>query len=186
MNAENEPATETQSGGGRSFTIALLIVGIVAILMAAFLGGRSNSSRITGPTAAPEIRVAGWLNGPGPTAEELRGQVIVLDAWAYWCGPCRATAPELVKLHDQYRDRGVLFLGLTGEGDEVRDRNLRFLEDTKITWPNGYGAVETLTELKADFIPQRWVIDRNYQLIWNESSSEPIEAAIDRALAQTP
>jgi thiol-disulfide isomerase/thioredoxin len=186
MNAENEPAPVTQSGGGRSFTIVLLIVGIAAILMAAFLGGRSNSSRITEPSPAPEIRVEGWLNGPGPTAEELRGQVIVLDAWAFWCGPCRASAPELVKLHEKYRDRGVLFLGLTAERDNVRDRNVRFLEDTKITWPNGYGAVETLMELRADYIPQRWVIDRNYQLIWDESSSESIDGAIDRALAQTP
>jgi hypothetical protein len=40
--------------------------------------------------------------------------------------------------------------------------------------------------LKADFIPQVWVIDRKYNLIWNVNSSEPIESAIDRALAQKP
>ncbi len=176
---ETEPSLQHRppSNGGKIFSAVLLVVVAVAFAFAFTIRPVSK---------APEIRAAGWLNGPGPTPEELHGKVLVVDAWAFWCGPCRASAPELVKLHERYRERGVVFLGLTSEGADQDAENRRFLADTKITWPNGFGAVGTLIKLKADFIPQVWVIDRKYNLIWNVNSSEPIESAIDRALAQKP
>ena len=180
MEAETGLVDGPRTTTGKPFLIVLLIVAVSAMALSLLIRGPSPVRK------APELQVEGWLNGPGPTAEELHGKVIVLDAWAFWCMPCRAQAPELVTLHRKYRDRGVVFLGLTIEGFEANAQNQRFLKDTKITWPNGYGAEKMFQELKADTIPQRWVIDRKYNLIWTESSNEPIEAAIDRALAETP
>lgn len=180
MNDEFEagavPQPAPRRSGGRLFSLLLILVATLAFAFA---------FSIRTPSVAPEIRAEGWLNGPGPTPESLHGRVIVLDAWAHWCGPCRAAAPELVKLHDRYADHGVVFLGLTGEGAEQDAANRKFLAATKITWPNGYGAVGTLSKLNANSIPRVWVIDRNYKIIWHSlTSSEPIEQAIDRALAQ--
>ncbi len=176
---ETEPGLQDRppSNGGKIFSAVLLVVVAVAFAFAFTIRPVSK---------APEIRADGWLNGPAPTPEELHGKVLVVDAWAFWCGPCRAAAPELVKLHERYRDRGVMFIGLTSERSDRDPENRHFLAETKITWPNGYGAVETLIKLKADSIPQVWVIDRKYNLIWNINSSEPIESAIERALAQKP
>ena len=80
----------------------------------------------------------------------------------------------------------MVFIGLTSEGIEADQQNRSFLEQTKITWPNGYGAMKTLSDLKAETIPQRWVIDRKYNLVWNENSAQSIEEAIDLALAEKP
>ena len=171
--------------GGKSFAIALAIVVSLAAVLTILICQTVEVDQFSTGTPAPKIQAAGWLNGPGPTPEELHGKVIVVDAWAFWCGPCRREAPELVKLYEKYKDR-VVFIGLTSEGIEADVLNREFLKQTKITWPNGYGAVQTLTELKAEFIPQRWVIDRKYNLVWNENSPESIEAAIDSALAAKP
>jgi len=182
VNERTETYAQPQAGprgSGKWFSFALVLVVLATLAMTAML-----RQKTTVPIPAPPIVVAGWLNGPGPTADELRGKVIVLDAWAYWCGPCRASAPELVKLYERYRDQGVVFLGLTAGGEDVDDRNRDFLNDTNITWPNGYGATDTLVALDNESIPERWVIDRNNNIIWFETSNEPIEAAIDRALAQ--
>lgn len=176
---------DTPTGSGR-FNIVLLVVAVAAIMFAIII--RSSSQPVVlAPVPAPEIHVEGWLNGPGPTMEEMKGKVIVVDAWAYWCRPCMAKAPELVALHEHYKGQDVLFLGLTAERQNVDAKSRKFLTDAKITWPNGFGAARTLTSLNNDYIPQAWVFDRKYNLIWDEArSTEPIEAAINRALAEKP
>ena len=176
---------ETRTVDGRRFLVFLVVVSAATIAFSLYF--QRSLRPPTAPSAAtgrqaPPIKVEGWLNGPGPSAEELRGKVIVLDAWAFWCVPCRALAPELVALHKTYSARGVVFLGITSEGSDALAQSQRFLSDTGISWPNGYGALETLEQLRAEFIPQRWVIDGRNNIVWNEESREPIEAAIDRAL----
>ena len=184
-----DTVSEKSPAPGRSLLAVILLVGLAAIAFTltfrqALKPNHTPSELLSKP--APTIKAEGWLNGPGPTEDELRGKVIVLDAWAYWCGPCRAAAPELIALERKYRDRGVVFLGLTSEGEGELANSRRFIEATGITWPNGYGAVETLQALNAEFIPQMWVVNRGNRIVWDVSSNEPIEAAIDRALAETP
>jgi len=185
MNIESNSAGPTNGSGTKSFGFVLVIVAVAAAVLAMIIRGPVARTSLQGQPAPP-IEAAGWLNGPGPTPEELHGKVIVLDAWAYWCGPCIAKAPELVALHEKYREQGVVFLGLTIEGEDVDPYNRRFLDVTRITWPNGYGAVKTLEALQADTIPRCWVIDRKYNVIWTESSREKISTAIERALAESP
>lgn len=129
---------------------------------------------------APEIRAEGWINGPGPTSQELAGKIVVLDIWAYWCGPCRAAAPELIALYHKYKDRGVVFLGLTEEDSTTLEQSRKFVEVTKLTWPQGYGARETIEELEVHWIPQLFVIGPDGRIAWDLSSREPIEQVLDR------
>ena len=171
--------------GGKSFAIALAIVVSLAAILTILIRQTIEVDQLSTKIPAPKIQAAGWLNGPGPSEEDLHGKVIVVDAWAFWCSPCRRAAPELVQLYEKYKDR-VVFIGLTSEGIEADQQNRSFLEQTKITWPNGYGAMKTLSDLKAETIPQRWVIDRKYNLVWNENSAQSIEEAIDLALAEKP
>ena len=45
--------------------------------------------------------------------EKNRGKVIYVDFWASWCGPCRAQEPHLVRLYQEYKDRGFGILGIS-------------------------------------------------------------------------
>jgi thiol-disulfide isomerase/thioredoxin len=117
----------------------------------------------------PELVVEGWLNGPSPTPAEWNGKVRVIESWEYWCRPCQAIAPHMVDLHRRYRDRGVVFIGLTSEGAEHLELSRKFLEHGKITWPNGYGADPTLAHFLPDSssIPNMWVVDKQGKVAWN-------------------
>lgn len=134
-------------------------------------------------TPMPPIKAMGWLNGPEPKPGELKGKVLVIDAWASWCGPCRREAPEMVHLHEKYHDQGVEFIGLTNETSESLSDMEAFLKDTGITWKNGYGAEETLAALGAEFVPMVWVVDRQRRIVWNRASSLTLEEGIRQALA---
>src|SRR5580765_3863807 len=66
--------------------------------------------------AAPPLDLAGWLNveaGKEPKLEALKGSVVMLEFWGTWCGPCVRAMPEVQKLHDRYRDRGLVVLAIS-------------------------------------------------------------------------
>jgi thiol-disulfide isomerase/thioredoxin len=58
------------------------------------------------------------LDGAPLPLDSLKGSVLVLDFWASWCAPCRASFPFLDALQERYRGRGVRVVGLTLEDNE--------------------------------------------------------------------
>ena len=75
------------------------------------------------------------------------------------------------------------FLGLTVDPPEERDSILRFLADTNIPWPNGYGAGATMEALGVQFLPTVLVVDRKGMIVWQSDSPGTLDQAIERALA---
>lgn len=62
---------------------------------------------------APELRdIKGWKNGGPITLSQLRGKVVLLDFWHYQCGSCILDMPKLMELHDRYKDRGLVVIGV--------------------------------------------------------------------------
>ena len=53
------------------------------------------------------------MHGAAVRLADYQGKVIVLNFWATWCGPCQTEIPELVKTYAEYKDRGVVVLGVS-------------------------------------------------------------------------
>ena len=169
----------------RSFTKVALLALAASLVLTVLLkpggrGGAHYSGYLPPGQSMPDLRAAGWLNGEAPPPESLKGKVVVLDAWATWCGPCRAAMPDVVALHKRYGDR-VVFIGLTTEGPEEAENIQNVLDSYDAKWLNGYGANDVLTELGADYIPAYWVIDTDGNIVWN-SNSGTMEEGIELAL----
>jgi peroxiredoxin len=60
------------------------------------------------------------MDGPNLRLQEQRGQVVMVNFWATWCGPCRQEMPHLNRLYEQYRGSGFVLLGVNIDEDPAR------------------------------------------------------------------
>ena len=81
---------------------------------------------------APELQqIKAWKNGGPTTLKNLRGKWVVLDFWGYWCGPCVASMPELMKLHDEFGDKGLVVIAVHDDSVDSIEELDKNLENTK-------------------------------------------------------
>ena len=172
------------AGLTKTLVIAILISLALYVVLVPVVPRRGREVKLIEGVSAPPIVADGWLNGRAPTEDELRGKVVVIEAWATWCGPCIQIMPDIKRIHRAYADRDdVLFMGLTREPEQLLPRIKEVLGWAEITWLNGYGADQTLGELNDEFIPRAYVISRTGHLVWRGHPLDGLESAIDQALA---
>lgn len=178
----------TPSKAVRDFTVIVLVLAGISGVLMWWLGDATsiahNPNALPTGASAPAIQAAGWVNGPAPQPGDFAGKVVVIEAWATWCGPCRQRAPELAKIAEKYRARPVVFVGLTTDDAQMLPKIQQFLDEAGITFLNGYGAFDTLTALGAEYIPSAWVIGSQGKIVWNDNSPDDLESGIETALAQ--
>lgn len=74
------------------------------------------------------------LDGRRVTAESLRGQVVLVNFWATWCGPCRVEMPLLQAMHERHARRGFTLLGLSVDRTSAADV-AAFLGERDVSYP---------------------------------------------------
>ncbi len=86
--------------------------------------------------AAPELRsIKGWKNGQPIKLADLKGKVVLVDFWGYWCGVCNTEMPELMKLHDEFKDKGLVILAVHDDSAEsIADMDQKLAEVRKKLW----------------------------------------------------
>jgi peroxiredoxin len=62
-----------------------------------------------------------------------KGKYVLIDFWASWCGPCRQENPNVVKLYNDYKDKGFEIVGISLDAD--KNSWVKAIADDKITWP---------------------------------------------------
>ena len=73
------------------------------------------------------------MNGGSVKLADYKGKVLLVNFWATWCPPCKAELPGLIQLYDQYKDKGLVVLGISGDDDAETLR--AFASEWKINYP---------------------------------------------------
>ena len=150
----------------------------ILILLSVVLVFSSRRSVLRAGTAAPAISADTWMNTDGAVEmSALRGKVVVIEFWATWCGPCRASIPHMNKLHDRWKDKDVVVLGLTDEPPEdVR----QFIRKNGIRYAVGAGSLSGF-DYGVTSIPHAFVIAGDGTVVWDGDPGPSLHQAVAQA-----
>lgn len=105
--------------------------------------GKNISQSLNAMLATAIGSVAPDFSAPTPNGDmlalnDVKGKITILDFWAAWCGPCRRENPNIVKVYNQYHDKGLEIIGVsldgTGRQQDPKAAWLKAIEDDKLTW----------------------------------------------------
>ena len=107
-------------------------------------------------------QVKNWKRGRGENLKlgELRGQVVLVNFWASWCGPCRQEMPLLDQIYSQYKALGFTVLGVNVDEDVAQANML--LKKVQVSFPVVYDTANKVSELyQVSGMPTTVIIDRD-------------------------
>jgi cytochrome c biogenesis protein CcmG, thiol:disulfide interchange protein DsbE len=132
------------------------------------------------------------LDGSGK-ASIVRGRVTVVDFWATWCAPCRASMPRVQSVWKEYRPRGVdLYSVDTDDPGASREAEVReFLVQNKLEFPVVLDDGSATSAFSVAGLPTMVVVGRDGSVLWNHvgtltpGGERQLRDVLDRALART-
>ncbi len=134
-----------------------------------------------GNKPAPALAVKEWFNTTDdPTLDKLNGKVVLLDFWGKWCSPCVKKLPDVEGLHQKYKDRGLVVIGIHSTNDS--EKLGEFLKEKKITFAVGVDKGATTKNYAIGAWPTYFLIDKTGKVVWGFSAEPPKGSQIEELL----
>lgn len=130
----------------------------VAVLMTAILFACTDKTAQSSGAVASDFTLQD-LNGKNVKLSDYKGRVVLLDFWATWCPPCRASIPAIEKIHKAYKDKGLVVLAVSldeGGWDAVKS----FITEYGITYTVLKGTEDVAVNYMVRTIPMLLVLDK--------------------------
>jgi peroxiredoxin len=132
----------------------------VAIVVTLVFSAAVVAADVSGP--APDFTLKS-RDGKNVRLSELQGQVVMINFWASWCGPCRQEMPHLEDIHEEYADYGFTLLGINV--DEKQELAEKLLAQIPVNFPILFDPSSTVSkQYNVDAMPTTILIDRDGSL----------------------
>jgi thiol-disulfide isomerase/thioredoxin len=141
------------------------LAGFVIFLVVSLSGGGTAAAKtcqVGQRDCLPNLSYVDTL-GIAYTPKSLEGKVVVVNFWATWCGPCLKEIPDLSKIYEQHKDRGLVILGLMTDAPAPDSQTLlNFQSDHMMSYP----VVRADMSMRLAFddpaaLPTTFIYDRN-------------------------
>ncbi|MCH8806209.1 MAG: TlpA family protein disulfide reductase [Planctomycetes bacterium] len=153
----------------------------VLVLISCNLGLAQDGTLKVGDIAPP-IEIGKWLNVDKArlsTGPALDGKVVLVDFWGTWCPPCVRAMPQIQRLHDRYRDRGLVVVALSYEDTNTMKP---FIEKNAYTMPVASDTNKRcVTAYGVKAWPTTFLIDKEGKIAY-VGGPYSIEPVIEKAL----
>ncbi|MDX6550916.1 MAG: cytochrome c biosis protein CcmG, thiol:disulfide interchange protein DsbE [Gaiellales bacterium] len=145
----------------------LLLAGLVGLFFKSLIDNGTTVAALVADgkhPAAPAITLE-KLDGSGTMSlAGLRGKLVVLNFWASWCGPCKDEAPLLEQISVQYRDQGVVVLGI--DSQDATSDGRKFAAKYGLTYPLLHTAGSDLSHRwGVTGYPETFLLDRQGRVV---------------------
>ncbi|MFC4698755.1 TlpA disulfide reductase family protein [Glaciecola siphonariae] len=146
-----------KSAAPQTKPLALCFLGIISsVILALSLCAPSFAQ---GNNDAPDFTLRSKDSGNIRLAEQ-RGNIVLLNFWASWCGPCREELPEMESIYQNYKDLGFEILAVNVDDDPSKADVL--LDDIEVSFPVLFDTQGEVSELYGvSAMPTTVIIDRN-------------------------
>lgn len=133
---------------------------------------------------APPLQAKTWMNGDAVNPAEPDGKTTyVVEFWATWCPPCRTTIPHLNDLHNRFKDRGVVIVGVSSEPEETVKP---FAEKMSMQYRVAVDSEKTTDATwmeDVQGIPHAFIVDTNGVIVWAGHPMNRLDEALEALLA---
>jgi thiol-disulfide isomerase/thioredoxin len=142
---------------------------------------------------APPLTVQEWVKGQSFDLQSVKGKkVVVVEFWATWCGPCRASIPHLTDLQKKYKN-DVIVVGMTSEdpGNKLPgvksfvERQGEAMGYTVAFDKDGQTSDDYMRAAEMNGIPTAFVVDKTGTLIWIGSPFANLDQVVEQAVLGT-
>jgi thiol-disulfide isomerase/thioredoxin len=112
------------------------------------------------------------LDGKQVALDDFKGQVVAVNFWATWCGPCKREVPDFVEVQEKYKDHGFIILGISEDvsfqnGKAVKNEAVveAFVKQFNVNYPILWDTENVWVELYKGFgMPTTIMVDRNQRI----------------------
>ena len=170
---------------------SIFLIAIALCLAAGACNKKENASTAL-PSAqisavAPDFTLAD-ISGKNVALTDFRGKVVLLEFWATWCPPCKASVPAMVALHNKYGQKGFSVIGVSIDTDsDALEKIRQFAASNNISYPVLLANNATPKAYDVVSIPTSFLIGKDGKIVdifrgYSEEFDKNISAQVEKLL----